>query len=111
MLTVPWLEVKSDWRAAHDRLLDDFPEVTEVLATTMPATLLIVHEGDADVDAWLATVSEAILSRRLRSPRGAGCMGADRQSSYVLGNSSERVGRPLDQIHPSSMTPTGRNQA
>jgi hypothetical protein len=33
--------VKLDWAAVHDRLLDDFPQVTDVLATTMTATLLI----------------------------------------------------------------------
>jgi hypothetical protein len=65
MLTVPGLKVASDWEAVHDRLLDDFPRVTDVLATTMTATLLIVHEGDADVDAWLEGISDAILSRRL----------------------------------------------
>ena len=65
MLTVPGLKVVSDWRAVHDRLLDDFPEITDVLATTITATLLIVHEGDADVDAWLEGISDGILSRRL----------------------------------------------
>jgi hypothetical protein len=65
MLTVPGLEVVSDWRAVHDRLLDDFPGITDVLATTITATLLIVHEGDADVDAWLEGISDGILSRRL----------------------------------------------
>jgi hypothetical protein len=65
MLTVPGLKVASEWGAVHDRLLDDFPGITEVLATTMTATLLIVHEGEADVDAWLEGISDGILSRRL----------------------------------------------
>ena len=65
MLTVPGLKVASDWGAVHDRLLDDFPGITDVLATTMTATLLIVYEGDADVDAWLEGISDGILSRRL----------------------------------------------
>ncbi len=65
MLTVPGLKVASDWRAVHDRLLDDFPGITDVLATTMTATLLIVYEGDANVDAWLEGISDGILSRRL----------------------------------------------
>jgi hypothetical protein len=64
MLTVPGLEVKSDWAAVHDWLLDGFPRITDVLATTMTGTLLIVHEGDAEVDAWLDGISEAILIRR-----------------------------------------------
>ncbi len=65
MLTVPGLEVKSDWSAAHDWLLDSYAQITDVLATTIAATLLIVHEGDAEVDAWLGGISEALLARRL----------------------------------------------
>jgi len=67
MITVPGLQVKFDWAAVHDRLLDDFPQVIDVLATTMPATLLIVYEGDAQIDAWLDGVDEGILSRRMRA--------------------------------------------
>jgi hypothetical protein len=53
MLTVPDLEVTSDWRAVHDRLLDDFGQIEDVLATTMPETLLITYHGVSDVDGWL----------------------------------------------------------
>ena len=67
MLTVPGLQVKSDWAAVHDRLLDDFPQVTDVLATTMTATLLVGYDGEADVDAWLDGVGEAILTHRVRA--------------------------------------------
>jgi hypothetical protein len=73
MLTVPGLNVASDWAPVHDRLLDDFPEITDVLATTMPATLLIVYEGGANVDAWLDGMSDGILSRRM-SAKNAGRM-------------------------------------
>jgi hypothetical protein len=65
MVTVPGLKVASDWAAVHDRLLDDVPGITDVLATTMTATLLIVYEGDANVDAWLEGIGEGILSRRI----------------------------------------------
>jgi hypothetical protein len=65
MITVPGLNVKLDWAAVHDRLLDDFPHVIDVLATTIAATLLIVYEGDADIDGWLAGVSDGVLSRRI----------------------------------------------
>jgi hypothetical protein len=65
LITVPGLTVASEWAPVHDRLLDDFPEVTDVLATTMPATLLIVYEGDANVDAWLQGISDGVLSRRI----------------------------------------------
>jgi hypothetical protein len=71
MLTVPGLNVASDWSPVHDRLLDEFPEITDVLATTMPATLLIVYEGGANVDAWLDGMSDGILSRR---PSAAGAL-------------------------------------
>jgi hypothetical protein len=71
LVTVPGLQVKSDWAAVHDRLLDDFPRVIDVLATTMAATLLIVYEGETDIDAWLDGVSDAILSRRIGAARGA----------------------------------------
>jgi hypothetical protein len=67
MITVPGLVVPRDWGAVHDRLLDDFPAVNDVLATTMPATVLIVYEGTAEVDAWLDGVGEAVLGRRLRA--------------------------------------------
>jgi hypothetical protein len=65
LITVPGLEVRSDWRLVHDRLLDDFPEVTDVLATTMPETILILHEDAATIDPgrWLDTVSETIFTR------------------------------------------------
>ena len=67
MITVPGLEVKSDWRIVHDRLLDDFEKVDDVLATTTPETLLIVYRGRARVDEWLDGMSEAVLLRRMRA--------------------------------------------
>ena len=65
-LTLPGLDVRSDWRVVHDRLLDDFPAIDDVLATTITATILIVYEGAAQIGGWLASIDEAILSRRLR---------------------------------------------
>lgn len=64
ILTVTGLEVRSDWRAVHDRLLDEFPGVLDVLPTTMAATILIVHTDPSDVDAWLDTVTATLLDRR-----------------------------------------------
>jgi hypothetical protein len=66
MITVPGLRVSSDWQTVHDRLLDEFPEVTDVLATTIKETILVVHEQAAPEDAgrWLDTVNETILYRR-----------------------------------------------
>jgi hypothetical protein len=68
LITVPGLNVSSDWRVVHDRLLDEFPEVTDVLATTTRETILVVHENAAPGDAglWLDMVSETLLHRRQR---------------------------------------------
>lgn len=70
LITIPGLEVASDWRLVHDRLLDEFPEVTDVLATTMKGTILVTYEHatPADASRWLDTVTETILHcRRSRS--------------------------------------------
>jgi hypothetical protein len=66
MITVPGLRVSSDWRLVHDRLLDEFPEVTDVLATTVKETILVVHDPAApeNADRWLETVGDTILYRR-----------------------------------------------
>jgi hypothetical protein len=70
LITVPGLEITSDWRLVHDRLLDEFSEVTDVLPTTMKGTILILYGGPPRADAWLETVSETILKfRRVSSPR------------------------------------------
>jgi hypothetical protein len=68
-ITLPGLDVPSDWRAVHDRLLDDFPAIDDVLPTTAAATLLIVYRGSAQVDGWLDSIDEALLGRRVRSAR------------------------------------------
>jgi hypothetical protein len=67
ILTVPGLDVRSDWRGVHDRLLNEFPAVTDVLATTMPETLLIVHDDEPD-SAWIDIAAATVLvSRRQRA--------------------------------------------
>ncbi len=71
-ITLPGLDVRSEWQLVHDQLLDQFPSVDDVLATTLPGTLLIVHDGPAD-DRWLDCASSTVLAsrRRLRSASGA----------------------------------------
>jgi hypothetical protein len=103
MLTVPGLRVASDWAAVHDRLLDDFPGITDVLATTMAATLLIVYEGDANVDAWLEGISDGILSRRL-SAGNAPCV---RTQSRARGH---QRAWGLRRARPNPVTPRGPHQ-
>jgi hypothetical protein len=68
MITVPGLRVSSDWRLVHGRLLDEFPEVADVLATTIEETILVIHEPAAPENAgrWLDAISETILSCRQR---------------------------------------------
>lgn len=68
MITLPGLAVTADWRVVHDRLLDEFPNVHDVLPTTAPETVLIVYRGRADIDEWLETMSEVVLRRRERGP-------------------------------------------
>jgi hypothetical protein len=68
-LTLPGLDVRADWRVVHDRLLDDFPAIDDVLPTTMVATVMIAYRGPAEIDGWLGSINEAVLSRRLRSAR------------------------------------------
>ena len=69
-ITVPGLQVSADWRLIHDRLLDEFSQVRDVLPTTMQGTILIVYEGSDDAGAWLKTVSETILHFRSRIRTG-----------------------------------------
>lgn len=100
LITVPGVEVSSDWRLVHDRLLDEFPQVTDVLATTMKATILIVYEDAApgDADRWLNTVSETILHRtqgrsvpRRVTQSQRGRRGPERRRSFPR---THRVGLP-----------------
>ena len=63
-ITVPGLHVPTDWRTVHDRLLDEFPGIGDVLATTIGETVLIVYEGQPQVDRWLESVSSSIAARR-----------------------------------------------
>src|SRR5437588_8871493 len=79
-ITVLGLEVRTDWRLVHDRLLDEFPDVTDVLATTMPATILITSRRSVDPDAWLEVISETVEANRghgsvvARSPTSSASM-------------------------------------
>jgi hypothetical protein len=76
---VPGLSVRYDYVTARQRLLADFPKVREVFATTAPATLLVVHSGPDERDAWRRALLDAIgahepsagrrvLRRRRRRP-------------------------------------------
>lgn len=107
MITVPGLTVALDWAPVHDRLLDDFPEIADVLATTMPATLLIVYEGDSNVDAWLEGISDGILSRRMRA--GTSSRPSTRSSASASGSAGSRV-RTVDPAKPLPHAPRHRGR-
>jgi hypothetical protein len=81
-ITVPGLSVKRDFTAARRRLLAEFPDIQEVIATTAPGTLLVLSCGPEDVDAWLDTL-DSLATRELRKTgrlwrrRGGGLTGGD----------------------------------
>jgi hypothetical protein len=81
-ITVSGLSVKRDFTAARRRLLAEFPDIQEVIATTAPETLLVLSCGSEDVDAWLDTLRslatrEVHKTGRLRRWRGGGLTGDD----------------------------------
>ena len=66
-ITIPGLSVARHWRPVRARLLEAFPEITDVLATTIPATLLITYTGAHHIDPWLAAVSDAVSHTSVRT--------------------------------------------
>jgi hypothetical protein len=75
-ITVPGLSIESDFTAARERILSDFPNVHEVVATTAPATLLLVYTGADEADSWYGALLDSIATRhastRPRIPRRRG---------------------------------------
>jgi hypothetical protein len=65
-ITVPGLLIERDFEAARDRLLGGFPDVQEVIATTAPATLLVLYAGRDDVDAWLDVLLDSVQASQRR---------------------------------------------
>jgi hypothetical protein len=63
-ITIPGLSVAAEQPVVRHRLLADFDDVLEVLATTMPATVLIVYRGAAKPDNWLDALTDAVATRR-----------------------------------------------
>ena len=64
-ITIPGLSPKGDFTAARRRLIADFPRVLDVLATTIPATVLVAYFGEDEVDAWLNALSDSVATRRM----------------------------------------------
>jgi len=67
-ITVPGLSVKKDASVVRSRLLADFAGIDDVLATTMPATFLIVYTGEDRIDEWFAALAD-VGERRSEFPR------------------------------------------
>jgi hypothetical protein len=68
-ITVPGLSVKRDFTAARRRLLAEFPEIQEVIATTAPGTLVVLSRGPEKVDRWLQTLDPLTIRERPRTGR------------------------------------------
>jgi hypothetical protein len=68
-ITVPGLSAR-DFTTARERLLDEFPGIHEVVATTAPGTLLVIYAGSTDVDAWLATLLDSVAARDVNATAG-----------------------------------------
>jgi hypothetical protein len=64
-ITVPGLSVRRDFAAVRERLLTEFPNVEEVLATTSSGTLLVFASGPPDeLDAWLEAAADTVATTR-----------------------------------------------
>jgi hypothetical protein len=61
--------LKWDFAAARERLLSDFPDVQEVIATTAPAALLVLYAGHDEVDAWLDALLDTVAARQAKPGR------------------------------------------
>jgi hypothetical protein len=68
-ITVPGLSIERDFTAARRRLMDEFPNIEEVVATTAPGTLMVLSTGPEDVDGWLEALRGAGAKRRTSAPR------------------------------------------
>jgi hypothetical protein len=68
-ITVPGLSIESDFAAARERLLAEFPNVHEVIATTAPATLLVLYSGQAEADAWVDALLDSAQTDQVKANR------------------------------------------
>jgi hypothetical protein len=74
-ITVPGLSVARDFTAARRRLLLDFPDIQEVVATTTPGTLVVVCSGSEDVDAWLDALLDSVAAGDAHAQATGPCTG------------------------------------
>jgi hypothetical protein len=66
-ITVPGLSIESDFAAARERLLAEFSNVHEVIATTAPATLLVLYSGQAEAEAWVDALLDSTRTGQVKA--------------------------------------------
>jgi hypothetical protein len=76
-IAVPGMSMRQDFKAARQRLMDDFPTIEDVIATTASGTVLIIASDPIDVNAWQETLrsvttAQARTGRFRLAPRGHG---------------------------------------
>jgi hypothetical protein len=76
--------MESDFAAARRRLLTKFPNVHEVIATTAPATLLVLYDGRDEAEAWVDALLDSAQTAPVKANR--------RLSSCCDGNGSPANG-------------------
>jgi hypothetical protein len=69
-ITIPGLSIESDFAAAREHLLAEFPNVHEVIATTAPATVLVLYSGPAEADSWVDALLDSIETGHVEADRG-----------------------------------------
>ncbi len=67
-ITVSGLSIKQDFKAARVRLMDEFPTIEDVIATTAPGTVLILASDPVDIDGWCETL-HSVSSAQARADR------------------------------------------
>src|SRR6267378_3441617 len=87
-ITIPGLSIESDFAAARERLLADFTNVHEVIATTAPATLLVLYSGRPEADAWVDALLDSTQAGEVRATR--------RRLNWRDGNGRPANGRSRD---------------
>ena len=69
-ITVPGLSISRDFTAARRRLMDAFPNIEEVVATTAPGTLLVLFSGPEDLDGWVSALLGPDAQQKQRMKTG-----------------------------------------
>jgi hypothetical protein len=63
-ITVPGLEIESEFTDVRRSLIAAFPRVVEVSPVCPSGTVRIAYVGEDEIDAWCETLSRAVALRR-----------------------------------------------